>query len=194
MGEIPDRPLTFEEHIALLNGESLDSYRLKAAKREKLNAESDHYPRLHPDQWPQLIFNWDPSLNGQRFSLDGVSTQDFFKSYPQGFRQGWVKLAELDLKLCAFSRRDGVQELWEVGSSSRLAYLIAYLAHGLPISPPFVEPLVSNELILRGGHHRYAAAKATGLEAISSVRSMKPSPDGDPVSMRVCGRFSLVPI
>jgi hypothetical protein len=68
--------------------------------------------------------------------------------------------------LCHFSRRDGLEELWSLGTPSRLAYLIAYLAHGLPISPPLVKPLRSNEFALQGGHHRYAVAKAKKIESL----------------------------
>jgi len=52
--------------------------------------------------------------------------------------------------------------LWEVGFSSSLSFLIAYLAEGHPISPPLVKPAENGEVIFQGGHHRYAIAKEIG--------------------------------
>ena len=60
-----------------------------------------------------------------------------------------------------------LENLWSLGNSSRLAHLIARLARGLPITPPLVKPLpLANEVVLQGGHHRYAAAKATELPSL----------------------------
>jgi hypothetical protein len=159
-------PQTYEEALAFSQGEDLAEYRKKAAQRSALWAESNRYTDLPPAQWPDLQFNWDLSLEGRCRTLDGVTPETFQEQYPLGFRLGWVNMAGFDAKLCHFSRRDGVDELWSLGSASRLSYLVAYLAHGLPISPPLVKPLPSGELILQGGHHRYAAAKAKELESI----------------------------
>lgn len=159
-------PKTHEEVLALLRGENLAEYRKKVAQRSALSAESNRYRDLPPDQWPDLKFNWDVSLEGRCRTLDGTTPETFLNVYPLGFRLGWVAIADFDPKLCHFSRRDGIEELWSLGTASKLAYLIAYLAHGFPISPPLVKPLPSGELILQGGHHRYAAAKAKELESI----------------------------
>jgi hypothetical protein len=77
-----------------------------------------------------------------------------------------VQLKKFDARLCHFSRRDTTEDLWSLGAKSKLAYIIAYVSNGLPISPPLVKPLKEQELIFQGGHHRYAAAKAAGVETI----------------------------
>lgn len=71
---------------------------------------------------------------------------------------GTVALSSLDEKLCHFSRRDE-GDLWESGSAGNLAYLIVYLSEKRPISPPLVKPHIMGEVMLQGGHHRYAIAK-----------------------------------
>jgi len=159
-------PRTYEEGLACLRGEDLAEYRKKAAQRSALSAESNRYRDLPPDQWPDLQFNWDLSFEGRCHTLDGTTPETFQSHYQLGFRLGWVAIANFDAKLCHFSRRDGIEELWSLGTASKLAHLIAYLAHGFPISPPLVKPLPSGELILQGGHHRYAAAKAKELDPI----------------------------
>ena len=90
-----------------------------------------------------------------------MSEQEFLKYHPEGLYLGDVTLQEFDKKLCHFSRRDE-GELWELGSQNKLAYLIVYLSEGLPISPPVAKPTDNNEVILIGGHHRYAIAKSIG--------------------------------
>ena len=39
------------------------------------------------------------------------------------------------------------------------SYLIVYLSEKRPISPPLVKPHLMGEVMLMGGHHRYAIAK-----------------------------------
>ncbi|NOT11051.1 MAG: ParB N-terminal domain-containing protein [Methylococcaceae bacterium] len=159
-----------EETLAFLRGEDLETYRFNVEQCTRLSLEAKHYIDLQPADWPQLTFNWDLSAESQRFSLDGngVKLPNFQLRYPEGFILGWVDLKEFDDKLCHFSRREGIQELWELGSKLKLAYVIAYLANGLPITPPLVMPEPGNnyEVRVQGGHHRYAAAKATGLAVI----------------------------
>lgn len=155
-----------EEFFASQSGEDLETYRRNVEQRNRLGLEAKCYIDLPPDDWPQLSFNWDLSPESQRFSLDGVKLPDFQHRYPEGFFLGSVDIQKFDAKLCHFSRRDGLQELWELGSKLSLAYLIAYLANGLPITPPLVMPENNHEIRIQGGHHRYAAAKATGVELI----------------------------
>ncbi len=99
----------------------------------------------------------------QRFTLDGVTPSQFDDLYPDGFLLGYVSLTEFDAVLHHYSRR-GDGELWEVGNASSLSYLIAYLSEGRPISPPLVKPVIDGEVILQGGHHRYAVAKEIGVD------------------------------
>jgi hypothetical protein len=179
MNDLPQPPLTFNEQLAVLRGEDLVAHRAEEAFRAALQTQAHAYLGQPPQAWPLLCFNWDLSYTSQRFSLDLGNINDlidlesasspqerFHQRYPEGFVAGWVALKEFDAHLCRFSRRDGLQELWSLGDSGKLAYLIAYLSHGYPISPPLVKPLESGELIFQGGHHRYALAKVIGVEEI----------------------------
>ena len=153
--------LNFEETLAVLNGEDLEEYRKEKALRVQINEELPLYINTERSNWPAIKFNWDLSVSSQRFSLDGSTQAEFNKNYPEGFLLGFVGLKELDAILCHHSRRDD-GELWELGCSHKLAFLIVYLSKGHPISPPLVKPLESGEIIFHGGHHRYAIAKELG--------------------------------
>lgn len=161
-----DKPQNIEEVLAVNRGEDLAQYRQQAAERADIWKEGDAYYDLPPDQWPKLQFNWDFSTSSKRFGLDGVSQVDFEKIYPDGLIAGWCSLSEFDRHLCHYSRRDGSEELWELGFKSALAYLIAYLRRGKPITPPIVAFTDKGEFVFRGGHHRYAAAKASGIKRL----------------------------
>ncbi len=154
-----------EENYAKQEGVSIEEYRKRTELRMKINEESEKYMDTPPDLWPEIKFNWDISESSQRFTLDSQSEEDFEKHYPKGFDLGYVNLEDFDKKLCHFSRRDG-NELWELGFKSRLAHLIVYLARGYPISPPLVAPTGEHEVVFKGGHHRYAIAKAIGENEI----------------------------
>lgn len=159
------KPQTRGEALALINGESLETYRENAELRNRIWDEALQYEGKDPSEWPKITFNWDLSADGQRFSLDGTSKKDFEKNYPDGFLLGFVSLTKLDQILCHYSRRDE-GELWALGRSHSLACLIVYLSEGRKISPPLVQPLESGEVIFNGGHHRYAIAKAIELDTI----------------------------
>jgi hypothetical protein len=159
-------PQNFEEQLAVLDGEDLFLHRERAALRALLQIEAAEYVDKPASLWPALVFNWDLSRSSQRFSLDGTSEATFEAAYPDGFKLGWVELLDFDKRLCHFSRRDGSSELWELGTKSKLAYLLAYLSHGHPISPPLVKPVINDEFIFQGGHHRYAIAKASGVKSM----------------------------
>ena len=157
--------LTFEEALAVARGENLEEYREKAALRKRILEASQKYVDSPVDGWPKIKINWDVSKGSQRHCFDGVSIEEFSKYHPSGLLLGYVELKEFDNKLCHFSRRD-TGELWELGSPSKLAYLIVYLSEGHPISPPVPKPVDKGEIILMGGHHRYAIAKAIGEDKI----------------------------
>lgn len=141
----------------------MEQFRKERDLRESISHEAEQYLRLPAESWPPLSFNWDLSPEGQRFALDGVPEADFQVQYPKGFCLGWTELAEFDAKLCHYSRRDTPEELWDLGFEHTLAEVIAYVRRGLPITPPLVEPFLPSkkEVRLGGGHHRYAAAKAS---------------------------------
>ncbi|MFV8762084.1 hypothetical protein ACNSO7_27030 [Yersinia enterocolitica] len=139
----------------------VETYRMKREADEKIMKEAEVYHNLSPEQWPELIFNWDVSHESQIYSTDEHKIDSFNTNYPNGFILGYVQLDVFDKRLCAFSRRDSVEELWSTGFPSRLAFLIAYLSHGYPISPPIAraDPFSKLDVRLDGGHHRYAVAK-----------------------------------
>lgn len=157
--------MTFEEMFAVINGEDPVKAREEAELRSRIHETSRQYIKAPVETWPYININWDVSLESQRFSLDGSSADDFKKYYPDGFLLGYVRLLEIDNVLHHFSWRHG-SELWEVGSESKLAKMIVYLSEGRPISPPLVKPVENGEVILQGGHHRYAIAKAIGVKSI----------------------------
>lgn len=165
--ELPNLPknMTSDEFLALINGEDLDTYREEKKERSRIQSKAEKLIGLPSSQWPEINFNWDLSQESQRFSLDGENQKSFKENHPNGFLLGMVKLEDFDNKLCHFSRRDE-GELWELGFKSKLAFLIAYLSEGGNISPPFVKPLETDEVILQGGHHRYAIAKEIKVREI----------------------------
>lgn len=146
-------------------GVTIAEYRIDRALNGELHDEGESYRGLPPSLWPQLTFNWDFSRVGQRFALDGVTRQMFQSMYPDGLVLGRMPLESFDPHIVHFSRRDTIQELWSLGSASRLAKTIAYIHRGLPLTPPIAGPQ-DGGVILRGGNHRYAIAKAIQLETI----------------------------
>lgn len=146
-------------------GQTLDQYRISAAFEAGLWDEGKSYEGLMPEKWPSITFNWDLSSAGQRFAMDGTSYEDFQSSYPEGLALGSISLALFDKHLAHYCRRDTPEELWSLGVAHKLAKAIAYLRRGLPITPPLVAPF-NGEFFLKGGHHRYAVAKAIKLDRI----------------------------
>ena len=158
------------------SGLSLEEHMKSIARRKALMPKAKKIQGTSPTEWPKLNFNWDLSIEGRRYSFDKPvflpSEQDIpramikWKKGLRDFELGWVVLTEMDSVLCHFSRRNGPKELWSLGNSSKLAFVIAHVSEGLPISPPVVKPHSEGGIILNGGHHRYAAAKAVGVEII----------------------------
>lgn len=128
-----------------------------------IEAEATEYIARHSSSWPVLTFNWDLSSASQRYSMDGLSQTEFERTFPNGVVCVWIDLVEFDEHLCHASKRNGEAEVWDLGDKEKLAYLIAYLAHGSPITPPMVAVTPTNEFHLQGGNHRYIAAKASGV-------------------------------
>ncbi|MEL0619352.1 ParB N-terminal domain-containing protein [Psychrobacter proteolyticus] len=157
--------MDMDEVFAAIAGETLEVYQDKYKLRSRILSEASQYIETDSSDWPPITFNWDLSKEGQRFSLDGENELSFKTHYPEGFILGKVELEILDKKLCHFSRRDK-GELWTLGRKNSLAYLIVYLSQNRPISPPLVKPHLMGEVILMGGHHRYAIAKEIGEKSI----------------------------
>lgn len=146
-------------------GITVEEYRARAALNVSLHEEGASYDGLPACEWPHLTFNWDFTRKGQRFGFDGVTSEVFQAMYPEGLRLARMSLVAFDQHLAHFSRRDTSEELWSLGCRSKLAKTIAYIRRGYVITPPIVGP-TGKEVILKGGHHRYAIAKAVQLDTI----------------------------
>ena len=157
--------LAMHELLAVMAGESIDEVRAQTVLRDRVQREAQKYVNAPVASWPFRTIEWDVSRGAQRFSLDGCTKKNFEKFHPKGFELAWVNTSSLDSLLCAFSHRTD-DELWAVGSTSRLAYLIAYIADGGKVSPPIIKPLEDRTAIITGGHHRYAIAWALRLSKI----------------------------
>lgn len=159
-------PLSHEELLSVLNGEDLEDVRRLQAMSEEAYAAGERFENLPPETWPRIErIHWDLQRRSQRFSMDGVTDADFERSYPSGFVLGHVDLKIFDRRLCHHSRRDG-SELWKVGDRRKLVKALGWIILGYPISPPLAAPIGCDEVIFRGGHHRYAVAKAYGMREI----------------------------
>lgn len=161
-----DDEIDTDELFASIEGIPVDVYRKQRAFINNIRAKAEKVRNLPPEKWPEIKINWDLSRESQRFCLDGVKKEEFEEYYPNGFSTYWVCLDGFDNVLGNYSRRDD-GELWSVGCQSKLAAMIIYLSEGHPISPPKASYVKeTNKIILSGGHHRYAVAKAIGEEEI----------------------------
>lgn len=160
---------TVMEIMAYIDGELPKVARANQFERESLMALSVSYRNSVPASWPFAEVRWDIQSESQRFSLDGVNDSQFSVAYPKGLLLGWASLSEIDGRLHASSRRSE-DELWTVGSGTKLACVIAHLANGGAVSPPLVHVVeVEGErdsIYLRGGNHRLAVARALHAEEI----------------------------
>lgn len=155
-----------DELFALIEGISVDIYRQQRAFKNDIRNKAEKVRNIPVEDWPTIKINWDLSKEAQRFCCDGMKQEEFERFYPEGFYVYWVCLNDFDSVLCHYSRRDE-GELWAVGLQSKLAEMIIYLSEGHPVSPPLAVPNeYSDEIILSGGHHRYAVAKAIGEKRI----------------------------
>ncbi|WP_305374300.1 ParB/Srx family N-terminal domain-containing protein [Photobacterium leiognathi] len=146
--------------------DSAEHYQLSFEENERVFNKSKDLYNTPPEEWPAIKFNWDYCSESQRYCFDGLSQSEFEKCYPDGLVLGHMPLKVFDKYLCHYSRRDG-DELWELGSQSKLAKMIVYLSEGRPISPPIIKPVDNKKVMFQGGHHRYAVAKAIGIKEIS---------------------------
>ncbi len=151
--------LSFEEAIALIDGESLEEARASVSLRSRQSKVAETLRDTRPESWSFQQVCWDIRKASQHFCLDGVKRREFALHYPQGFLLGWVSTEVLDCRLSKFSRRTD-DELWSVGNPRKLAYLIAFLSDGRSVSPPLVKPVGNGTINLSGGNHRYALARA----------------------------------
>ena len=92
-------------NLVVMRGKELGGYCRERALRRRTESDSQRYLEAPVSEWPPIFLNWDLSREPQRFSKDGVSSEEFFKSYLEGFCLGSVGLADFDQRLCYFSRR-----------------------------------------------------------------------------------------
>ena len=157
-----------EEFFAELDGMTLEEARANRALRSRLDEQADTYRRTLPNAWPITEVSWDLAPVSQRYSLDGIQSDVFAKHYSAGFILGWADLVDIDQHLHSSAYRSP-DELWTLGSSSKLANVIAYLGNGGSVSPPLLQvvEVEGKETIgIAGGHHRFAVAKALNMREI----------------------------
>lgn len=161
-----------DELFDSIEGISVDVYRQQRAFKNDIRNKAEKVKNTPVEDWPEIKINWDLSKEAQRFCCDGMKQEEFDEYYPNGFFIYWVCLDDFDSVLGDYSRRDE-GELWAVGSESKLAEMIIYLSEGHPISPPISSYVTeTNKIILSGGHHRYAVAKAIGEKNIPICMDM----------------------
>ena len=153
---------TREEILAALGGEDAESLRREEALRGALEKKTEELLNLAPEHWPKLHFNWSVAPESWHYSFDGVTPTELAQNYPSGLCLGWVDLRTFDSRLCFFNRRRDTNELWNCGSKYKLAFTLAYLSCGHPISPVVAAVALDGQLCLHGGNHRYTAAKFSG--------------------------------
>lgn len=143
-----------------------DDLRRRKSLISRVSELCSKWTDLPVELWPEIEINWDVKLESQYYCLDRYSPIQFHEDYPKGFAIGYVNLQEFDEILNHFSRRDD-GELWELGFKDKLSFLIQYTSENNPLSPPLVKPCIeSREVILSGGNHRYALAKAINCTVI----------------------------
>jgi len=161
-----DDKIDADELFASIEGISIDVYRTQRAFKNDIRDKAETVRNLTAEKCPEIKINWDLSRASQRFCCDGLKKEEFEKYYPKGFFTYRVCFGDFDSVLGNYSRRDE-GELWSVGCKSKLAEMIIYLSEGYPISPPKASYVKeTNKIILSGGHHRYAVAKAIGEKEI----------------------------
>lgn len=156
---------TFGEMLEILRGKDPKQAREDALFSERIHNQSLKYKNTSPSSWPDIDFQWDINSASQRYAMDGLTEEEFNSRYPAGFLLGEVDLVQIDRLLSKYCYRSP-EELWEVGSGSKLAKMIVYLSEGHPISPPLIKVIDGDKLFFEGGNHRFAVAKAANEERI----------------------------
>lgn len=71
-----------DEILAILDGEDPTEAKAIAELNQRIYEESKKYVNKVSSEWPHIIFNWDVSSSSQRFSLDGVTQEQFENDHP----------------------------------------------------------------------------------------------------------------
>lgn len=149
------------------DGLTREEYLIRKTEREIIQYEASKIMNFSPNKWPKLYFNWDLRQKNQRLSFDNVnSLEDLNHYYPEGFLAFKAELKEVDSYLNSYSKRT-LEDLWKVGYSDKLAQIIIYLSNkNNSISPPVI---MMNEarITLKGGNHRYTAAKFSSQKYVT---------------------------
>ncbi|AMW77578.1 hypothetical protein AMD27_00775 [Acinetobacter sp. TGL-Y2] len=149
------------------DGLTREEYLIRKTEREIIQYEASKVMNFSPNKWPKLYFNWDLRQKNQRLSFDNVnSLEDLNHYYPEGFLAFKAELKEVDSYLNSYSKRT-LEDLWKVGYPDKLAQIIIYLSNkNNSISPPVI---MMNEagITLKGGNHRYTAAKFSSQKYVT---------------------------
>ncbi len=170
LNKMEDEGITHDDIIesqAIDDGWELSHYRHTQTIRDKLRSQADAIEGKPVEQWPEININWDLSPENFRFAFDGESQPPklYAKHYPEGLTLGWVNQAEFYDHLSHYNKR-APEELWELGFTHKLAYVIVYCAAGEPLTPVIAKPHshFEDQVVLSGGNHRYAMINSLGIK------------------------------
>lgn len=150
--------LSEDELFQLIHNMTREEY----AERTRQIAEAAKLVGLSVQNWPQFEVVWDLSPQSQHLALDGLPPDEFAVAYPGGLRLERVHFKQLDAHLCAFNLRTP-EEVWGVGTDSKAARVLLSWIEGRGVTPPLVGfTNQTSELMLQGGNHRVAVARAKG--------------------------------
>ncbi|WP_019030199.1 hypothetical protein [Colwellia piezophila] len=124
------------------------------------------YQDIPINKWPPFEVLWDESLENVRFYGDGYSIESVKTRHPEGLKIADVELSELDKKLFHMNRQR-VDEFWDVGLKSKKSDVIKHWMAQEKMTPCKL-CIHDNqmEIILGGGNHRLAVARAKALKVI----------------------------
>jgi hypothetical protein len=161
------------EQNALDDGWDLETYRYDEKVRESLRSLADETQGKAPEEWPKFEINWARKPESFCYAIDCTGPQKF-ASYNPVVLLGWVACEEFHNILHHYNKRAS-HELWELGSPSKLAKVIAHASQGFPLTPVMVKPHPSSkeEIFLEGGNHRYAMINAMGLISMPILANLQ---------------------
>lgn len=118
-------------------------------------------------RWPDFDVLWDLAVESQHRALDGSDWESFKEEYPNGVMLlKDVRLSRLDTLLCDLHKQRP-EEFWRIGDKDKkLGVLKSWLSRKA-LTPPLVA--LHNDgksLIIAGGNHRLAVARAKGTQLI----------------------------
>jgi len=156
------KSLTPEELDRLIHGMTPE----ERQERDRQYTEAQKLIGLPPNDWPEFKVVWDVDPAAQRLAFDGMTEAEFSEYYPDHLPLKYVRLAELDAQLCNYNKRTA-EEVWGVGDNGKAAKVLLAWIEGRKITPPALSRTNStSEVMLAGGNHRLAVARAKGEATI----------------------------